>query len=76
MADKDVTMREELLRILPPRRAKRWMGTREMMNRGARLKTRSLYGALTWMLLRGMVVRRVSETTGLFEYARNPKGAK
>lgn len=68
----DQTIPKRVLAVLPPQRAKQWMTPAVIGARDATLKSRSLYGALRWMLLVGKVVRRRGET-GRWEYARAPK---
>ena len=67
------TMREEVERLLPRQNAKAWVSSLELRALSARLKTRSLYTVLQWMELRGLVVRR-KRPTGVYEYARAPRG--
>jgi hypothetical protein len=67
------TMRQAIERLLPPRRAKRWITALELKHSDPALNRRSLYSVLNWMRLRGVIAQRKNELTRLYEYAAMPK---
>ncbi len=69
----DTPMSALILERLPRANAKRWVSALVLKKSHDKLDSRTLYGALQWMRLRGLILRRKNAETGLYEYAKAPK---
>lgn len=66
-------LRDILLTVLPPARARHWMSTLQIAEKDARLNRTSLYSSLVSAVEAGLLVRRTG-VGGRWEYARAPRG--
>lgn len=65
-------LRDLLLDVLPPARARHWLSTLQIAEKDARLKRTSLYSSLVSATEAGLLVRRAG-VGGRWEYARAPR---